>query len=247
MEKRKINSSVRGMIVAIILILYILFLYMDFYSVRGFISSDYIKYICILLCFLLSIVSNKNSILDIDKQRDVFLLRLALSITVMADLCLLILDFYILGVILFSLVQITYSVRYSAKKLKTILLYFFIKLQCVVLTYVITILLIGKINILIPISLFYFICLITSVSKAIKVWKNNLYPSPNKYMIVIGMILFLLCDLCVAVSNVTSTLTLTAYTMIRFQQISWFLIWVFYLPSQLLLALSGSSKRKTIE
>ncbi|MGV8984126.1 lysoplasmalogenase family protein [Clostridium sp.] len=247
MKKRKLNSLVIEVIVAIILTLYILFLYMDFYNVRWFIRSDYIKYLCILLCFLLSIVSNKNSILDIAKHRDIFLLRLALFITVMADLCLLVLDFYVLGVILFSLVQITYSVRYSTKKLKTTLLYFFIALQCVVLTYLITILLVGKINILVPISLFYFICLITSVSKAIKAWKNNLYPSPNKYMIVFGMILFLLCDLCVALSNVTSTLASTACFMIRFQQITWLLIWIFYLPSQLLLALSGIYKSKCIE
>ena len=238
LNKGKPNSLLLKVMVALILILYILFLYMDFYNVRWLISSNYIKYLCILLCFFLSIVSNKNSILDIAKHRDIFLLRLALFITVMADLCLLIIDFYVVGVFLFSLVQITYSVRYSTKKLKTTLLYFFITFQCVVLTYLITILFIAEINILIPISLFYFICLITSVSKAIKAFKNNLYPSPNKYMVVIGMVLFLLCDLCVALSNLTST----AYFIIRFQQISWLLIWVFYLPSQLLLALSGSSK-----
>ena len=243
LKKRKLNGLVLEVIVIIILILYTLFLYRDFYNVTGFISSDYIKYICVLLCFSLSMVSNRNSNLNIAKHRDIFMLRLALFITVVADLCLLILKFYVLGIILFSMVQITYSVRYSTEKLKTTLLYFFITLQCVVLTYLITISFIAKINILIPVSLFYFICLITSVSKAIKVWKNNLYPSPNKYMVLFGMILFLLCDLCVAASNVTST----AYTMIRFQQISWLLIWFFYLPSQLLLALSGIYKNKSIE
>ncbi|MGH4139384.1 lysoplasmalogenase family protein [Clostridium sp.] len=243
LKKRKSNNLVHEVIVATILILYILFLCMDFYNVRWLISSDYIKYLCILLCFLLSIVSNKNSILDIAKHRDIFLLRLGLFITVMADLCLLIFDFHVLGVILFSLVQITYTVRYSTENLKTTLLYFFITFQCVVLTYLIATLFIEKINILIPILLFYFICLITSVSKAIAAFKNNLYPSPSKYMIVFGMILFLLCDICVALSNVTTTV----YFMIRLQQITWLLIWTFYLPSQLLLALSGTSENKSIE
>jgi len=181
--------------------------------------------------------------MDIDKNKDIFLLELALLMTVFADLCLVIFSFFILGLILFSIVQIIYCVRYTSKKLKKTLVEFFIVFSCIVFLYCLSKLYILDISILIPISLFYFICLITSVSKAISAFKNNLYPAPSKYIIVCGMILFLLCDICVALYNMTIFLPLNLYYTESFQQIICFMIWVFYLPSQLLLALSGSQKK----
>ena len=242
MKNRGINSLFIKAIVGVIVILYILFLYMDFYNVKIFITSNYIKYLCILLCFVLSIFANKNLLSDIGNHRDVFLLQLALFITAIADLCLVIFGFYILGVVLFSLVQITYSVRHTTKNPKTTIVKFFIIFLCIVLSYLIASLFIVEINILVPVSLFYSICLIISVSSAILVWKNKLYPSPSKDLIVSGMILFLLCDICVALSYISVLLPITEYNPSWASQISNFLIWVFYLPSQLLLALSGNAK-----
>jgi len=195
-----------------------------------------------VLCFLLSILSTKYSFADRVNYRDILLLRLAMFITVIADLCLVIFDFYILGVVFFSLVQIAYSVRHTTKNVRVTIINFFVVFLCIVFLYMMASLFIKEINILLPISLFYFICLIISVNKAIKVWKNNLYPFPSKYMIVFGMILFLLCDLCVALSNATVLFPLAGNSMIRLQEISSFLIWFFYLPSQVLLALSGNTK-----
>jgi len=159
-------------------------------------------------------------------------------ITVIADLCLVIFHFYILGVVFFPLVQITYCVRYSTKKPKTILENFLVLFVCITLLYIL--LFIDEINMLVPISLFYFICLLNSVTEAIKVWKNSLVPSPSKYMIFFGMMLFLLCDICVDLSNIPVQLYLKGCPMCRFQQVTSLLIWVFYLPSQLLLSLSGN-------
>jgi hypothetical protein len=101
---------------------------------------------------------------------------------------------------------------------------------------------IKKSNILFPMSLYYFICLLFSVRGAMVALKKNLYPSPSKYMIAFGMILFLLCDICVALSNLSELLPLTGYYFRKVQHISSMLIWFFYLPSQLLLALSGNDK-----
>jgi len=242
MKKIKYNNSIVKVIVVIILILYILFLYMDFYNAKIFNNTKYIKYLCVLLCFLLSIVSKRKPIIDTGNYTDIFLLRLALFITVFADLCLVIFEVNILGVVLFCLVQITYSVRYTTVKIKTTLISFFIIFQCIVLTYLIACLFIREINILLPISIFYFICLFTSVSKAIKACKNNLYPFPNKFMIALGMILFLLCDLCVFLSYINIKLPLTGNFIRSVQQIASLLVWVFYLPSQLLLSLSGINR-----
>lgn len=242
MENRNVNKLIIEVIITIILILYVLFLYLDLCSADYLISSAYIKYLCILLCFGLSIFNNKNLLIDIDNNRDIFLLQLALFITVIADLCLVILNYFILGLVFFSMDQITYCVRYTNKKLKTILKEFFIIFLCIVFLYSIADIFIEGINILLPLSVFYCICLITSVSKAIIAFKNNLYPSPSKYFIVFGMLLFLLCDICVALYNMTMFLPSNLFYIHSFQQIICFMIWVFYLPSQLLLALSGSQK-----
>jgi len=242
MKNRDFSSLLIKVIVLIILILYFSFLYMDFYNEKFFIPSYYIKYLCVLLCFVLSLLNNKNPLKDMIRHRDVFLLQLALFLTALADLCLVIFDFYILGVLVFSLVQITHSVRYATKKTKTTLIRYFVIFLCIVLLYSTTSLFIRKIDILLPVSLFYFICLLTSVSGAIAAFKNHVFPSPSKYMILFGMIFFLLCDICVALFNIYGSLPLSVYLQGWVHEISSFLIWFFYLPSQLLLSLSGNDK-----
>ena len=260
MKYGDLNSLITRVLVLIILILYALFLYLDFYDANFFITSLALKYSSIILCFLLAIFSAKSSMIglrinkdsnehnvsniNIVKNRNRLLLQWGMFITVIADLCLVVLNYYILGIIFFSMVQIIYSVRYTAERLNATLINFFIVFQFIIFSYLIVSIFIKEINILIPVSLFYSICLLTSVNKAIKAFNSNLYPSPNKYMIVFGMILFLLCDICVAISNITETLPSTADFIMRFQLVASFLIWVFYLPSQLLLALSGSCETK---
>ncbi|MGK0468611.1 lysoplasmalogenase family protein [Clostridium sp.] len=240
------NSIFTGLliklIVGLILTLYIMFLYMDFYNVETIITSASIKYLCILLCFLISILHTKNLHVDKVNDRDRQLLKLGLFITIIADLCLIILDFYIIGVLFFTLVQIIYCVRYTNKNIKVMLINIFTVFIFIVFAYAIAILFIGEINILLPISLFYVSCLLSSVIKAIKASINNLYTSKIKHMIVFGMVLFLLCDACVALSNITVIFPLSDYIMTSLHTISSLLIWVFYLPSQLLLALSGNGR-----
>jgi hypothetical protein len=215
---------------------------MDFYNIKTIISSEYIKYLCIILCLLLSIFSTKNQHIDIVNHKDGLLLQLGLLITVIGDFCLVIKDFYILGVLFFILVQITYCIRYSNKNIKVTLIKMFIILLFIIFGYKIAILFIGRINILITISLFYGVCLLCSVNKAIKAWNNNIYTLKSKYRIVSGMVFFLLCDICVILSSISIFLPLSEYLMVGIQPIAYFLIWVFYLPSQLLLALSGNGR-----
>jgi hypothetical protein len=242
MKNKIFNSLLIKLVVGLVLILYILFLYMDFYKVKNIITSDSIKYLCILLCFLISILSTKNLHSDKVNDRDRKLLKLGLFITIIADLCLIILDFYIFGVLFFTLVQIIYCVRYTNRNIKITLITIFTIFLFIVFVYAIAILFIEEINILLPISLFYVICLLFSVTKAIKASINNLYTSESKHMIAIGMVLFLLCDTCVALSNITVIFPLSRYIMTSIHTISSLLIWVFYLPSQLLLALSGNGR-----
>jgi hypothetical protein len=164
MKDENFNGLITRVIILIILILYVLFLYMDGYNVKAVITSEYIKYLCIILCFLLSILPTKKPLVGFGigkdlhaytaNYRDRLLLQLGMFITIIADLCLVIFDFYILGVVFFSMVQIIYSVRYVPKKRKITLISFFVMFQCMVLSYFIARLFIKEINILVPISLF---------------------------------------------------------------------------------------------
>jgi hypothetical protein len=142
----------------------------------------------------------------------------------------------------FTLVQIIYCVRYTDKNIKIMLINTFAIFLFIFFAYEIAILFMEEINILFPISLFYGICLLSSVIKAIKASMNNLYTAKSKHMIVLGMVLFLLCDTCVALSNIPILFPNSGYIITRFQAITYFLIWVFYLPSQLLLSLSGNGR-----
>lgn len=256
MKYEKFNSLMIW-VTALIILLYVSFICIDIFKVNSVISSDHIKYLCIILCFLLTLlpstqlfwgggIGNKSHS-NISSYKDILLLQSAMFITVIADLFLVILNFYILGVVSFSIVQIIYSTRHDPKNQKTTLINFFITFLCILLLYFILKIFVKEISILLSLAIFYAVCLLTSVTKAVKAYKNNLYPSPNKYMIALGMILFLLCDICVALSNATIIVPMVGHFIISLQQIASFLVWIFYVPSQLLLALSGIIRLKDIK
>ena len=213
-------------ILIIIVVLYVSFLYMDISDVKFSISPDLVKYASIVLCFFISFFGGD----DVLSKRDIFLLRAGLLLTVIADLFLLVFQYFTLGVSVFSVVQIIYSIRYDAGSVYSILRNYLIIFLCIIASYLIVNFYIIKIEFLYAIALFYAFGLVINVVKAIKASKNGLFPSPNKYMIVLGMILFLLCDINVGLFNTIAQ---------QFSNTSYVLIWFFYLPSQVLLSLSG--------
>src|SRR5699024_1089336 len=95
------------------------------------------------------------------------------------------------------------------------------------------------IDLIYVVGFYYTIALITSVIKAIKICKYDYYPAPNKHMIAWGMIFFLLCDINVGLANVQKVISISPGLLKRFLDSSYLLIWLFYLPSQVLLTLSG--------
>src|SRR5699024_2999819 len=111
------NSKGKSMklLLVVIGILYLYFLYMDVFNKKVFLSSNTLKFISMILIFIISIIIRKNPL----SHKDLNLLQMGLFITLIADLFLLILDrHYILGIILFSMVQILYSFRYEYRNLK---------------------------------------------------------------------------------------------------------------------------------
>lgn len=209
---------------------------MDFFNIKALISSNRIKIISIILCFIISLLGKEYGL----GVNDVFLLRLGLFITIIADLFLLVLDsHFILGVFLFSIVQIIYIIRYDNKNIYLKFKKFTALLLILIFMYGILNSFIVKIDFLIVIGFYYAIILLTSFIKSIKACKYKIYPSPNRYMIVMAMILFLLCDINVFLYNLIDFIPLSAQAGKTIYNISSISMWLFYLPSQVLLSLSG--------
>lgn len=239
MVKIMANKDLRVYIIEILLliisILYIVFLYLDICDRSIFISTDEMKYLCIILCFTISLLIGENFL----NRKDLFLLQISLFFTVIADYFFLITHKYILGIVSFCIVQIIYSVRHDIKNKVSTIKKFIMTLILVLIIYLIISNFIITIDLIFVVGIYYAIALIVSVIKAIKSCKYNYYPSPNKYMIAWGMILFLLCDIHVGFANIQKVIKVSPGLLKRFLDKSISLIWFFYLPSQILLTLSG--------
>lgn len=218
----------------LIALLYISFLYIDIFAKNIFLSSSTLKFISIIFIFIISILIKDNPL----SYKDIHLLQIGLFITLIADLFLLVLDsHYILGIFLFSIVQILYSFRYEFRNFKFTIRNFSIIFLGLSIFYLIINKFIIEIDFLFIMGIFYAICLLNSVVKAVKSYKYKTYPAPNRQMILIGMILFLFCDVNVGLYNILGYINKTGLLY----NISSVSMWLFYLPSQVLLALSGEN------
>jgi hypothetical protein len=125
------------------------------------------------------------------------------------------------GIFFFCLTQQVYRQRHAGNK------FLFASLLSTFLVIVFS----YKLNadFLIKLGLIYSCQLIFSALAAI--YAFNIYPSPNNYLILYGILFFLLCDLNIALCYLFSELS-KAFN---------FIAWFFYLPSQFMLSLSGKS------
>lgn len=221
-------------LLVLICILYAVILYFDFFSTVFFAYSSLVKLISIMLCFSLSILIGKDYLNKVDKH----LLQSGLFITMIADFLLLFTDYLALGVGIFSIVHILYTIRYERNKAKLLLIRMILFLLMILGIYLAVNFFIMKIKLLFVAALFYAVALIISVIKAIKSYRHKLFPYPNRSLIAVGMVLFLLCDINVGIFNIT-ILTNNSSRIIILYNISGLLMWFFYLPSQVLLSLSG--------
>lgn len=233
--KGNFKKSLVITIVLIELIIYISFIYIDFTNGYSNSYSTVLKYIGILLSLALSLLIGDNGY----NKKDTRLLQLALCFTAAADLCLLILDYYTVGVLLFCFVQITYIIRHAGILKNNIKI--FGSLIFVILVFVMILdTNIIHINIisreLLIIGCIYAILLISSVYSAWRVFNRGSYTSLSCYLICIGMTLFFLCDINVAISALINNVFIFGVSL---KGVSRFLVWIYYLPAQVLLALSG--------
>ena len=224
----------RRLLVCTICLLFIIFLSIQVYEIDFFVSANMLKLSSVVLCLTISIVSS-----PLGKQsKNTFLLQLGLIFTIMADYIFLIHnDDYIFAIGLFSMVQIIYSLRYREGNEAERVMGFIIIYLLIVILYKLVNKNLADIDFIIFIGIFYGICLITSLREAWGLYKDDPYNSSNK-MILFGMVLFLLCDINLGLNYIFNQVQASSYILNLIRSISSISIWVYYLPSQILLSLS---------
>lgn len=223
------KSSIIKSLILLNITLYFTFLIIDITNKdTGNIYSQFLKYSTILLCFVISLLIDKDGF----NKKDTKFLHIALFLTTLADLFLVILNILSPGLIFFILVQLTYIKRHlSIYKPSKKIIFLVLSLYLVLL---ISLFPLKPTYIdwsLYFLGLTYGVILITSLLIALSTLKKKTYPKENSIIIALGMFLFFMCDLNVGLMNI-----LKGYNFYIA-----FLIWLFYFPSQLLLSLSGFS------
>lgn len=239
MKSKEYYPKTMIIILYLIILMYLIFLYLDIFKDYYYNLSNMLKFICIILCFTLSTLTRQNPF----EQADVKLLQFGLFLTMIADFFLLIIDdYYEIGVGVFSIAQITYSIRYDIKNKRKVIRNYITLFVLLNIAFVTVNLLYKQVDVLVFISIFYGFCLITNVLKSLRCYKYKIYPNPNGAMIALGMILFMFCDINVALYNILKSMSISEGFISNMSSIS---MWLFYLPSQVLLAISGYNYKNT--
>ena len=208
--------------------LYAAFLWLDFTQI-GSPASTWLKYAGILLCAAITFLARGREL----SRGDLRLLQAALLLTVLADTSLLLLNQPVAGVAVFCAVQALHTTRFNGRSLKNppkVLLFAF---PIAILLYYLLDSLGMMFNPQFSVTLLYAPLLLISVASAIIAALRCKFPLINAVFMALGMVLFLLCDVNVALYNSL------AASMPRISNAALPQIWLYYLPSQVLLALSG--------
>lgn len=192
--------------------------------------------------------------------QDLFL-QAGLFFTVISDLFILILDYYFYGVLVFILVQQFYSIRLAMKNAalkpsilkpgiwksgrsrsgSNIFLPYLKRLlfQSIASGILFLALLICELSVdrLLVASVFYFVCILCNTFSSIRLANRDRSDKGN-LLYGLGMLLFLLCDINVGLFNLSGFINLPKDIERVIYSYSSILMWTFYAPSQVLIALS---------
>lgn len=212
---------------AIWIVIYLTFLLLDIFF-PNFLGSALLKYLGIFLCI---VYANQKYSKDYN-------LQLALLFTFLADTILVWTPYTLAGVYVFSFAQFMHLTRLtklsnSALGIYAMALSVFLALSIVQ----------GMLPIF-AIATVYGLELICNIVMAIQNYREN-HSRYQTRCACYGFIAFFCCDLCVALRFLSLNGALAASLI----PISSFLVWVFYYPSQVLIANSSTlepSKRRKI-
>ena len=183
--------------------------------------TSMIKFLIIAAIFMVSLMAWRNPLSKYDAR----LLSAALAATVVADFFMLIIYNYEAGLLAFIIVQILYNKRYGGLKplYSTALAAFFCMLAYFTFSA----------SLLVSLALAYAVLFSFSLTAAVRCFISGIYPRPNSSLILIGMFGYAICDIFVALLN-----SGTIYAA-QHEHIIVTLIWLFYIPGKLMIALSG--------
>ncbi len=178
-------------------------------------NSVPVKFAAILLCLLAAL----GSLRTVDGR----LTALALALTVGADWFLLVLDrHYLAGVLLFCAVQLVYLCRLACLRGRLV------RPLLAVRSLPLALLPLGA-DALSSAAAFYFTGLVCNAAEAFSLRRQ----SRRAAVFALGLALFICCDLCVGAWNIGLQNSFTRVAM-----------WLFYLPSQVLIVLSAQIGEK---
>ncbi len=213
---------------------YITFMILDVCDRYAGMSSR-IKYASIILCFLYVILGKK-------RERSVYIVA-GLFFTVVSDYFLLLTDSFAAGMLSFCVVQTIYSI-YCSKDRRQLVIKEGIQL-CIVVGILLGLFVRSPIgfDIVLILSIYYFVHLVSNVFCS---WVRSKEGKERK-LFAIGMTLFLLCDIHVAIFNAGDYLSFGSSKVYQtIYAIATVAMWFYYLPSQVLIAHAGRSASKVI-
>ena len=229
----EINRTALFAFLAAEAVLYALFLRIDFIGGPATRSALY-KYAGILLC--LTCASVRAVTLKNTASR---LIAAALFFTCISDYFLLFTDSYLPGVLCFCVTQTLYLfVLLQGKPLKAKLWHIVPGLALSAVLLIITGLM-HQTDLLIAAGVFYAYSFVRNIAIALSLCiKKKPVPGLKTPVFAIGLIIFALCDINVLLYNLPLLFDIHSHLLISLFDVIGTLMWVFYLPSQVLLALS---------
>lgn len=234
------NTKLMKIFIGMELLIYVLFMYFDIFRPTLYVLSSYMKFLSIILCVFYLILSFPFRTKNLDR----WLILLAILFTLASDWFILIRDRYNYGLVTFILVQYLYLIRIHYQNKKVTIAFFMGKLfvNIVIAGCVISILLFLQVNLdsLVLLSLFYFTTFIMNVLYGL--YQYHMRKDSSFLLFLVGLFLFLLCDINVGIFNIASYVTISANWFMAIEKFSVVGMWMFYLPSQVLISLSCLTK-----
>lgn len=220
-------------LILFILIHLILYLFIYAFKIITEKTETIADYIVVISCFLFSLVY-----FIIKRNSNTLIFVIAFLFTILADTNLLILDDnYELGILAFIIVQFAYF-WYILKNMYTKDNYSYliaIRLITIVIG-VIASLIVQTDKLLVCLVIIYISNLVINLIISIIPRKRNLLFS-------LGLFLFLLCDICVGCYNIGDIIDISNTSLFyKIANLPFNIAWLFYHPSQVLLAISNYIK-----
>lgn len=181
-----------------------------------------IDFSIICLCFLTALSSYRFCF----NKRNWLFLFTGMCFTVISDFFLVLLQNQQIGFVTFCFVHIAYNLRVTLNIKRSLVFILGTLILCVPLTFII-----GSLSASMAAYAFLFIQNIIVNIHSFK--KNTTIPKINRILILLGIILFFLCDINVLIDIFRDNVPE------RVWEIAHFMIWIFYAPAQVLLSISA--------